>query len=81
MSPVRRLSPFWIVLGVIAAGYLGFWFAMLAATATYTSPREVIEVLLSREIRYATLLSLVTCTASALLSAAIAVSQRHDFDS
>ena len=51
MSPVRRLSPFWIVLGVIAAGYLGFWFAMLAATATYTSPREVMEVLLSREIR------------------------------
>jgi molybdate transport system permease protein len=73
MSPVRRLSPFWIVLGLIAAGYLGFWFAMLAATATYTSPGEVMEVLLSREIRYATLLSLVTCTVSALLSAAVAV--------
>jgi molybdate transport system permease protein len=73
MSPVRRISPFWIVLALVAAGYLGFWAAMLAATATYTSPREVGEVLLSREIRYATLLSLVTCTVSALASAAIAV--------
>ena len=73
MSPVRLASPFWIFLGIVAAGYLGFWIAMLAATATYTSPREVVGVLLSREILYATILSLVTCTVSALLSALVAV--------
>jgi len=73
-APRRRVpSLFWIVLGLIAFSYLAFWFAMLAATASYTSPREIGEVLLSREIRYATLLSLVTCTLSALASVLFAV--------
>lgn len=69
----RRGSPFWFALGLVAAGYLGFWFAMLAATAAYTSPPEAATVLLSREILHATALSLATCTISAVLSAAVAV--------
>lgn len=73
MTRRHRASAFWIVLGLIAASYLGFWFAMLAATATYTTPGVVSGVLLSREIVYATMLSLVTCTLSALLSVAVAV--------
>lgn len=65
--------PFWSILALVAVVYLGFWAAMLAATATYTSPGEVRDVILSREIRYATALSLVTCSVSALLSVAVAV--------
>jgi len=68
-----RCSPFWFILGLITFGYLGFWFAMLAATATYTSPHGIGAILLSPEIRYATVLSLVTCTAAALASVVFAV--------
>ena len=64
---------FWIVLVLICAAYLAFWGAMIAATATYTSPQDVWKVLISREIQYSTVLSLITCTASALLSLIIAV--------
>lgn len=73
MTRTRRLSPFWILLALIAAGYLAFWFAMLAATATFTTPRIVAGILSSEEIVYATMLSLVTCTLSALLSVFVAV--------
>lgn len=71
--PGRRAAPFWIGLGLVAAVYLGFWLAMLVATATYTAPGEAAAVLLSREIRHATLLSLATCTVSALLATLVAV--------
>ena len=64
---------FWIVLSLICGAYLAFWAAMIAATATYTSPLDVWKVLVSREIQYSTMLSLVTCTASALLSLLVAV--------
>lgn len=64
---------FWLLLALITAAYLGFWAAMLAATATYTSPLEVWQVLVSHEIRYATLLSIITCTVSAVASVVLAV--------
>jgi molybdate transport system permease protein len=66
-------NSFWIVLALVCAAYLAFWAAMLAATATYTSPLDVWKALMSREIQYSTMLSLVTCTVSALLSLIIAV--------
>ena len=66
-------NPFWLVLALITAAYLGFWLAMLAATATFTSPAEIWRVLISREIRYSTVLSLITCTVAALASLIIAV--------
>jgi molybdate transport system permease protein len=68
-----RRNLFWLVLALITAAYLGFWLVMLLATATYTSPLEVFGVLTSREIRYATLLSVITCTISALASVILAV--------
>jgi molybdate transport system permease protein len=68
-----RRNRFWIALALITVAYLGFWAAMLAATATYTSPLQVWEILVSREIRYATWLSVITCTISALASVALAV--------
>ena len=71
MSSLRQ--PFWLCLALITVLYLGFWFAMLAATATYTSISDMSQILMSREIRYSTMLSLVTCTVSALLSVIVAV--------
>lgn len=65
--------PFWIALSIICGAYLLFWLCMLGSTATYTSPVEVWQVLISREIRYATVLSLVTCTVAALGSLLVAV--------
>jgi molybdate transport system permease protein len=65
--------PFWIALSLICAAYLLFWGFMLGATATYTSPTEIWSVLISREIRYATGLSLITCTLAALASLIVAV--------
>lgn len=64
---------FWITLALICAAYLLFWAFMLGATATYTTPVEVWNVLMSREIRYATGLSLVTCTIAAIASVVLAV--------
>ncbi len=71
MNSLRQ--PFWLCLALITTLYLGFWLAMLAATATYTSLGDMSQVLMSREIRYSTMLSLVTCTVSALLSVIVAV--------
>ena len=64
---------FWFVLALICAAYLAFWGAMLVATATYTTPKDVLDVLLSRDIRFAAMLSLTTCTITAVLSVGIAV--------
>ncbi len=64
---------FWIVLALICAAYLAFWGALVVTTATFTTPLEMWKVLVSREIQYSTVLSLITCTVSALLSVIIAV--------
>ena len=64
---------FWLTLALICAAYLAFWIFMLGSTAGYTSPGEVWKVLVSREIRYATVLSLITCTIAALGSLIVAV--------
>ena len=72
-SPAPRVSPFWLSLGVVAGLYLLFLVAMLVATAGYTTPDKLIEALGKREIQHAIVLSLVTCTATALLSLLLAV--------
>jgi len=58
---------------LICAAYLLFWMFMLGATATYASPADIWNVLVSREIRYATALSMATCTLAALASVVLAV--------
>jgi molybdate transport system permease protein len=65
--------PFWVVIAAVTTAYLGLLLGMLAATATYTSPHDLIRALGSREIQYATGLSLVSCTIVALLSLVVAV--------
>jgi molybdate transport system permease protein len=69
----RRISPFWIFLGVVAGVYLFFLIAMLGATAAYSTPAHLLRVFESREIRYSFGLSLISCTASALLALLLAV--------
>ncbi len=68
-----RLSTFWIGLAVVTGLYLAFLVALIGATATYTSPHHLWAALNSPEIRYSTGLSIVTCTASALLALLLAV--------
>jgi len=72
-APRARISPFWVGLVVVAGLYLAFLVALLGATATYTSPHHLWEALQSREIRFSVGLSIVTCTASALLALLLAV--------
>ncbi len=69
----HRASPFWLALSVVTGFYLFFLLAMLGATASYSTPGHLLHALDSREIRYSVGLSLVTCTASALLSLLVAV--------
>jgi molybdate transport system permease protein len=64
--------PFWVTIAAVTTAYLAFLLGMLAATATYSSPHHWLRALHSREIQYATGLSLVTCTITALLSLIVA---------
>lgn len=68
-----RFDPLWLAFGAITGAYLLFLLAMLGATATYSSPAEVLRSLQSREIRHAICLSVASCTATALLSLLLAV--------
>jgi molybdate transport system permease protein len=72
-APAARLSPFWCGLVLVTGLYLAFLLALLGATATYTTPHQLWAALDSQEIRYSIGLSLVSCTASALLALLLAV--------
>jgi len=63
----------WLALALITAGYLVFWFLLLGATATYSTPESWLKVLHSAEIRHATWLSIVTCAFAAGFALLIAV--------
>jgi len=60
-------------LGAFLGIYLLLIVAMLAADATFTSPAAIREALAREELRYAFKLSMVTATASAILSVWFAV--------
>lgn len=68
-----RVTPFWGGLTLATGAYLVFLLALLGSAATYTTPGHLWEALGSREIRYSISLSLVSCTASALLALFLAV--------
>ena len=69
----RPPQPFWLALAAITGAYLLFIFALLQATASHSSPGDLWRALDSRELRHSILLSLATCTISALLSLLVAV--------
>jgi molybdate transport system permease protein len=73
MGKLPRPSPLWITFSLVTGLYALFLFAMLVATAAYSSPADLWHALSTREIRHSIQLSLVTCTVTSLLSVALAV--------
>jgi molybdate transport system permease protein len=69
----RRISGFWVSFAFVAAVYLLFLLAMLAATASYSAPGDLLKALGTREIQHSILLSLITCSITAILSLLVAV--------
>ncbi len=72
-QPGRSDRVFGAGLWTFVALYVGLVLAMLAADATYTSPRAILEALQRPEIRDAFQLSFLTSTITALLSIGFAV--------
>lgn len=70
---LNRSNLCWLALALITAAYLLFWFLLLGATATYSTPDSWLKVLQSKEIQHATWLSLVTCSFAAGFAVLLAV--------
>jgi molybdate transport system permease protein len=70
---VNRSQQCWLALAVITAAYVIFWLLLLGATATYATPDSWLRVLSSPEIRHATWLSLLSCTAAAGFALLLAI--------
>lgn len=68
-----RDSTFWMLLVFVTGAYLLFIIAMLVATASHSAPSDLLHALSSKEIRYSIILSIATCTTTALLSLLVAV--------
>lgn len=60
--------PFLVCLGLIGALYIALIVAMLGADAAFTTPGHVFAALRSRDIQYATRLSLLSCSVTTILS-------------
>jgi len=69
----RGVSGFWVSFAFVAGVYLFFLLAMLAATASYSVPEDLLKALGAREIQHSILLSLITCSITAILSLLVAV--------
>jgi molybdate transport system permease protein len=65
--------PFVLALAVLGGSYVALIVAMLLADAAFTTPDNLLAALLSREIRYAVWLSLISCTMTTILSLWVAV--------
>ncbi|MBK8093469.1 MAG: ABC transporter permease [Verrucomicrobiaceae bacterium] len=70
---LNRSNACWLALACITGAYIVFWLLLLGATATYSTPHHWLKVLQSPEIRQATFLSLVSCTAAAAFALLLAV--------
>ncbi len=64
---------FWLLLWAVVLGYAAFMVALIAATAGYANPGTIVASLNTPEIRYSIMLSLITCTITAILSLLLAV--------
>ncbi|MBI1831642.1 MAG: ABC transporter permease [Planctomycetes bacterium] len=60
--------PFYLSLSLLGGIYVVLIVAMLAADLFFTSPGHIFEALGSEEIQYATKLSLISCSITAILS-------------
>lgn len=75
---------FYFAMGTVASTYIILIVAMILADLSFTSPNHIISALRSREIQFAIRLSLFSCTATTLLSLAVAIPSgyllvRHNF--
>ena len=66
-------APFFAALNLLGAAYLLLLLGMMIALASFTTPAHLWETLASEEIRYATVLSLLSCTLTAILALWVAV--------
>ena len=74
MTPGRTSSvPFYVALGLLGGLYVGLVAALLVADLAFTSPGAVGRALASPEIRAAVWLTLLSCSASAVLSVWVGV--------
>jgi molybdate transport system permease protein len=71
--PAKSDAPFLLGLCVLGGTYVVLVLAMLLADVAFTSPGHVLRALASREIRYAIRLSLLSCSATAILSVIVGV--------
>jgi molybdate transport system permease protein len=70
---IRSDLPFYIAFGLLGGLYVGLIVALLVVDLSYTSTGDVLRAFGSREIRAAVWLSLLSCSASAILSVWVAV--------
>ena len=75
MTAVRRSfdTPFLAGLWILAGFYAVLIIAMLVATASHTTPGELLSAISSPQIRYAIVLSLVTTTLATILALWVAI--------
>ncbi len=75
MTSASRASaaPFYVALGLLGGLYVGLVAALLVADLAYTSPGAVGRALASPEVRAAVWLTLLSCSASAILSVWVGV--------
>src|SRR4051812_28343196 len=73
--PARARSdrPFILCFSVIGGAYLLLILCMLLADASFTTPGHLLAALRSEYIRFATMLSLVSCSVTTILSLWVAV--------
>ena len=69
----RPPTLFWSSLSAITGAYALFIVAMIAATAGYATPADLLKALQHPEIRHSIELSLLTCTLTAALSVVVAI--------
>jgi molybdate transport system permease protein len=68
LSKKRSDLPFFLVMSGLSSCFIVLIVLLLAADVLFTSPREFIDTVTKPEIQYAFRLTLLTCTAAAILS-------------
>src|SRR5262245_47409657 len=66
-------APFFAVMVLISLVYVGLIGGMFGSMARYATPEQIVKAVNDENIRFATRLSLITCTISAILSLWVAV--------
>jgi molybdate transport system permease protein len=70
---VKSDIPFFTIMVIIGGTYVFLILAMVMADLTYTTPGHIFRVFKDEQIQYAIRLSMITCTASMVLSLLVAV--------